>query len=64
MSQKVRSPMSDARRREVGFTLIELILVIVLLGILAALTANLLATSLDQSRFDDSFKEMTDLSKA
>lgn len=47
-----------------GFTLIELILVIVLLGILAALTANLLANSLDQSRFDDTFKEMNDLSKA
>ncbi|MFQ5881108.1 MAG: carboxypeptidase regulatory-like domain-containing protein [Candidatus Methylomirabilales bacterium] len=47
-----------------GFTFIEVILILILIGILAALAVNLLASSLDQSRFDVSFKEMNDLGKA
>jgi len=45
-------------RPEQGFTLIEVILVLILIGIMAALAANLLANSLDRSRFDDTWKEM------
>ena len=43
---------SPIRARPEGFTLIELILVIVLIGILAALSSNLLANAVDQGRFD------------
>ncbi|MFQ5881107.1 MAG: carboxypeptidase regulatory-like domain-containing protein [Candidatus Methylomirabilales bacterium] len=51
-------------RSQKGFTLIEVILILILIGILAALAVNLLANSLDQSRFDETFKEMNTLSKA
>ena len=43
---------------ERGFTFIEVILALILIGILAALAANLLANSLDQSRFNGTFEEM------
>jgi prepilin-type N-terminal cleavage/methylation domain-containing protein len=43
---------SPTRARPGGFTLIELILVIVLIGILAGLASNLLANAVDQGRFD------------
>jgi len=43
---------SQIRVRPEGFTLIELILVIVLLGILTGLAANLMANALDQARTD------------
>jgi len=43
---------SPIRTRPEGFTLIELILVIVLIGILAGLSSNLLANAVDQGRFD------------
>ena len=44
-----------------GFTLLELILVLVLIGIVAALAANLLANSLDQGRFEETQKRMEEL---
>ncbi|MBI5166590.1 MAG: type II secretion system protein, partial [candidate division NC10 bacterium] len=47
-----------------GFTLIEVILVLILIGIMAALAANLLANSLDRSRFDDTWKEMNSIKMA
>jgi prepilin-type N-terminal cleavage/methylation domain-containing protein len=47
-----------------GFTLIEIILVLLLVGILAGLAANLLTNTLDQARFDESRRKMTILSNA
>lgn len=44
-----------------GFTLLELILVLVLIGIVGALAANLLANSLDQGRFEETQKRMEEL---
>lgn len=52
------------RVREGGFTFIEVILALILIGILAALAANLLANSLDQSRFNATFKEMNEIQMA
>jgi prepilin-type N-terminal cleavage/methylation domain-containing protein len=52
------------RGADVGFTLIEIILVVLLIGILAGLAANLLTNTLDQTRFDESQKKMTVLSNA
>ena len=52
------------RGAEIGFTLIEIILVVLLIGILAGLAANLLTNTLDQTRFDESQKKMTGLSNA
>ena len=54
----------DRGNREAGFTLIEVILVLLLVGILAGLAANLLTNTLDQARFDESQKKMTVLSNA
>jgi len=45
-------------RGEGGFTLIEVILVIVLLGILAAVAANVITNAASQARFDETSKEM------
>ncbi len=47
-----------------GFTLIEVILVLILIGIMAALAANLLANSLDRGRFDETWKEMNSIKMA
>jgi general secretion pathway protein G len=54
----------DRLRGKAGFTLIEVILVILLIGIMAGLAANLLTNTLDQARFDEAQKKMTVLSNA
>ena len=51
-------------RPEQGFTLIEVILVLVLIGIMAALAANIIANSLDRGRFDETWKEMNSIKMA
>ena len=52
------------RRDEAGFTLIEIILVIVLLGLLAAVAANVVTNAGSQARFDETRKEMDSLKLA
>ncbi|MFH0873011.1 MAG: prepilin-type N-terminal cleavage/methylation domain-containing protein [bacterium] len=52
------------RRDEAGFTLIEIILVIVLLGLLAAVAANVVTNAAGQARFDETRKEMDRLKLA
>ncbi len=51
-------------RDEAGFTLIEVILVIVLLGLLAAVAANVVTNAASQARFDETRKEMDSLKHA
>jgi len=51
-------------RDEAGFTLIEIILVIVLLGLLAAVAANVVTNAASQARFDETRKEMDSLKLA
>ena len=51
-------------RDEAGFTLIEVILVIVLLGLLAAVAANVVTNAASQARFDETRKEMDSLKYA
>ena len=59
-----KDPVRNAVARGAGFTLIEVILVILLIGIMAGLAANLLTNTLDQARFDEAQKKMTVLSNA
>lgn len=47
-----------------GFTLIELIMIIILLGILSATAVVLVGNVLEQQRFDETVKEMNELKKA
>ncbi|MDH7499932.1 MAG: prepilin-type N-terminal cleavage/methylation domain-containing protein [candidate division NC10 bacterium] len=56
--------MHRQRRGERGFTLIEVILVIVLLGILAAVAVNVITNAASQARFDETRKEMESLRMA
>lgn len=47
-----------------GFTLIELIMIIILLGILSATAVVLIGNVLEQQKFDETMKEMEELKKA
>ena len=55
---------SPIRPRPEGFTLIELILVIVLIGILAGLAANLMTNALDQGRTDATLATLQNINYA
>lgn len=50
--------------RDNGFTLIELIMIIILLGILSATAVVLVGNVLEQQKFDETVKEMNELKKA
>jgi prepilin-type N-terminal cleavage/methylation domain-containing protein len=51
-------------RDDSGFTLIEVILVIVLMGLLAAVAVNVITNAASQARFDETKKEMEGLKMA
>jgi len=51
-------------RGDKGFTMIEVILIIVLLGILAAVAVNVITNAASQARFDETRKEMEGLRMA
>lgn len=58
------SPAASKRRSLHGFTLIEAIMVIVLIGILSALTISVLDTSIDEARFDATVAKLKQIRNA
>jgi general secretion pathway protein G len=51
-------------RNSQGFTLIEMVMVIVIIGVIASIAMKSLQASVDQKRFDDTVAEMDKLSRA
>jgi len=51
-------------RKNAGFTLIELILVIVIMGVLSTIAMKALSSSVEQRRFESTVGEMEDIARA